>query len=49
MKQKYKIVGSYFRDKRQKIGLSQYEVSMALGYASVQIVSNWGKRNVLSS
>ena len=34
-------VGRYFRTKRIQSGLSQEKVSKALGYTSIQIVSNW--------
>ena len=34
-------VGTYFRTKRIQSGLSQEKVAKALGYTSIQIVSNW--------
>ena len=38
---RHKNLGRYFREKRIKAGLSQEDVASALGYTSIQIVSNW--------
>lgn len=32
---------NFFKEKREKAGLSQLEVAEALGYSSAQFVSNW--------
>lgn len=37
----FKELGTYLKEKRQKAGLSQAEVSRALGYTSPQFVSNF--------
>lgn len=34
-------LGSYFRQKRISLNISQIELSRALGYESSQFVSNW--------
>ncbi len=34
-------LGSYLKHQREKLGLSQQEISEALGYSSPQFVSNW--------
>lgn len=37
----YVKLGNYLAEKRQEAGLSQREVSLALGYSSAQFISNF--------
>jgi transcriptional regulator with XRE-family HTH domain len=34
-------LGNFFKNQRQKSGLSQWEMAEALGYETAQVVSNW--------
>lgn len=37
----YQVVGDYLKELREKSGMTQREVSMALGYSSAQFISNF--------
>lgn len=41
-------MADFFREAREKVGLTQMEVAIALGYSTAQFVSNWerGKSGV---
>lgn len=34
-------LGDFFKNQRQKAGLSQWDLAAALGYETAQVVSNW--------
>lgn len=37
----YVLLGEYLKELRLKAGLTQREVSIALGYSTAQFISNW--------
>ena len=37
-------LGSYLKQRRQEVGLSQSEVARELGYSSPQLISNWERQ-----
>lgn len=39
--QKYVTIGSYMKEKREAVGLSQGDVREILGYKSPQLISDW--------
>ncbi len=41
LRRNYTMVGEYLKDLRTRAGLTQREVSIALGYSSAQFISNF--------
>ncbi len=38
---KYVTIGSFLKEKREEVGLSQGDVKLLLGYKSPQLISDW--------
>jgi len=38
---RFEVIGTYFKDKRIKSGVSQTELARELGFSTSQMISNW--------